>query len=129
MARSVRRPAAAKATTTKPRKATTTTTTKKEAPMPKSAKTVTAPVKRIAEVPHASFAEGYINRMLDGLTDFTILDTALSLKQNVIMEGPTGSGKTSCVYAWCAARGIPLYAFPSSAAAEPSQFRGRWIQP
>lgn len=112
MGRTIRRPAAKK-------------TTKKEELVP--AATTTAVKKRVAEVPDSKFKDGYIHRTFDGMTDFEVLDLAMKLHYNVIMEGPTGCGKTSLVYAWCAARGLALYAFPSSAAAEPSQFRGRWV--
>ncbi len=111
MARTIRRPAAKK------------TTTKEKTVKPAA----TTTIKRVAEVPDSKFGDGYVHRVIDGMTDFEVLDSAMSLKYNVILEGPTGCGKTSLVYAWCAARGLALYAFPSSAAAEPSQFRGRWV--
>jgi MoxR-like ATPase len=115
MARTVRRPTTKTKTPTK--EVTTMVDTKKQAPA----------IKRVAEVPDQKFKDGYVHRVIDGMTDFEALDAAMALKYNVILEGPTGCGKTSLVYAWCAAKGLPLYAFPSSSAAEPSQFRGRFV--
>lgn len=86
-----------------------------------------APANQIAEVPGKHFLDGYVNRVIDGLTEFDIFDVALANKDNVLLEGPTGSGKTSAVYAWCHARNMPLYSLSSSAGSEPSQFRGRFI--
>jgi len=94
---------------------------------PDTDKKVSINIQRIAEVPGQHFLDGYVNRVIDGLTEFDIFDAALASKDNVLLEGPTGSGKTSAVYAYAHARNLPLYSLSSSAGSEPSQFRGRFI--
>ena len=54
----------------------------------------------------ASYADSYIHRQIHGVDDFTVLDAALSLKQNVLIQGDTGSAKTTFVKAWAASRGL-----------------------
>lgn len=54
----------------------------------------------------ASYADSYIHRTIHGVEDFAVLDAALALKQNVLLQGDTGSAKTTFVKAWAAARGL-----------------------
>lgn len=102
-------------------------TVRRRVAAPQNDKPTTLGIQRIAEVPGQHFLDGYVNRVIDGLTDFDIFDAALANKDNVLLEGPTGSGKTSAVYAYAHARNMPLYSLSSSAGSEPSQFRGRFI--
>lgn len=102
-------------------------TVRRRVAAPSNDSTTTIGIQRIAEVPGQHFLDGYVNRVIDGLTDFDIFDAALANKDNVLLEGPTGSGKTSAVYAYAHARNMPLYSLSSSAGSEPSQFRGRFI--
>ena len=74
------------------------------------------------------FAEGYINREVSpGVDDFEIFDTARRLNWSVAIKGPTGSGKTSAVYAWAAQEGIPIYSVPCNGAADPSTLFGSYV--
>ena len=84
-------------------------------------------IKRVAEVPEEKFLTGYVNRYIDGLMDFDILDYALANKENVLLEGDTGTGKTSMVYAYAAYKKMPLYSLSSSAGSDPSQWRGHIV--
>ena len=56
----------------------------------------------IAEVPDGKFLATYIGRKIGTLTDFEVFDAALALKHNVLIEGPTGTGKTSAIMAYAA---------------------------
>lgn len=101
--------------------ATKPATTKKRVVVPK--------IKRLAEVPDkARFYDGYINRQVPGgELDFEAFEKARLMLHNVLIEGPTGSGKTHSVYAYAAWSGMPLYSVSSSINTEPSQLFGRFV--
>jgi hypothetical protein len=83
---------------------------------------------RIASIPDIAYAEGYVKRKLSiGLSDYIAFDYALANRVNVLIEGPTGSGKTSAVMAWAAERGYHFYSISSSIGLEPSQLFGKFI--
>lgn len=117
MARSVRRPVATAAVKKESANAQEAV---KPAQKPK------APA-RIAQVPGKEYADTYVHRYIDGVKDFDLLDIALASNENVRIEGPTGSGKTSLVYAWAHARNLPLYSISSSAASDKAQMFGKLL--
>ena len=126
--RSVKRPAASKTaptTKTPPRKRTAPKAAAAQTFVDENGRSWT--IKRVAEVPDQKFLTGYVHRTIDGLTDFQYLDHALAHKENVRIEGETGTGKTSMVYAYAVYKQMPLYSLSSSAGSDPSQFRGRII--
>lgn len=85
-------------------------------------------VKRVASVPAASYNKGYVHRRVSEYMDeFILFDFAMKNRKNVLIEGPTGSGKTSGVLAWAAARKLHFYSVSSSNGVEPSQLFGRMI--
>jgi MoxR-like ATPase len=81
----------------------------------------------IAEVPDRSFYEEYVSRQIGNWTDLSIFDGAHLMEHNILIEGPTGSGKTSAVLAWAALHGRAFYSISSSSGLEPSQLFGKWI--
>lgn len=81
------------------------------------------PMQRL--IPPEDFATKYVRRKVHGLPDFDLLDYALKEKMNVLMAGPTGSGKTSLGKAYAAARRMPFFALTPGGAAEPSQIFGK----
>ncbi|MFT4263460.1 MAG: MoxR family ATPase [Nocardioides sp.] len=86
------------------------------------------PVERLARVPEP--ATGYVSRTNAlGLnrSDFDVLDYAHRHAYNVLIEGPTGLGKTSAVIAWAARNGKPFYAISSNVAIDPSQLFGKFV--
>lgn len=70
------------------------------------------------------FADNYINRRVhmnssDPVMDFDVFDQALVTRHNVVLFGPTGSSKTSAVYAWAAARKMPLALIACNGSSDP----------
>jgi len=59
-------------------------------------------------IPEYRIAEAYLHRTLNGRLDYDYFDIAKATKHNVLMPGPTGSGKTTAARAWSAARGVPF---------------------
>jgi len=83
---------------------------------------------RIAEVPDMSYYDRYIpRRITPDLSEFDIFDSAFEHNENVLLEGPTGPGKTSAILAWAALRNHPFYAVPCNQSIDPSQLFGKWI--
>jgi MoxR-like ATPase len=83
---------------------------------------------RIASVPAIKFHEDYIQRKIIGdISEFDIFDMALANKENILIEGPTGPGKTMSVRAWAAFHKKPFYAISSNIGMEPSQLFGKFI--
>jgi len=124
-----KKPAASKKPLPK-RTASTRATVKKHTPVKEAA----VPDFAMAEVPDKSILDGYISRTVvhsakkkDNKSEFDVFDAALANMWNVLIEGPTGPGKTTAVQAWCAARGIRFASVSSNASAEPSQLFGKYI--
>jgi MoxR-like ATPase len=84
----------------------------------------------MASVPDKSWANRYLNRKdinKSGKTDFEMLDIAKANKQNVLIRGHAGSGKTMCIVAWASAREYRYYNISSNIGLEPSHLFGMWI--
>lgn len=110
MARTVRRATATKADS----KATNTDSTPKFG-------------NKLASVPAKHYLDTYINRKIGNVRDFDAFDKALKLKHNVLIEGPTGTGKTSAIMAYAAHKQMPFYSVSSSNGTEPTQLFGKFI--
>lgn len=78
-------------------------------------------------IPDEWFFDEYVSRKVGGVEDLVILDEAYEMNHNVILEGPTGSAKTSLIYAWAASREVPVVNIPCNGAAEPRMFAGGWV--
>lgn len=75
------------------------------------------------------YYDEYISRQVGpNVREFDVFNYARKSKMNVLIEGPTGPGKTSACMAFAALHGMPFYAIQSSAGAEPSQIFGRMVQ-
>ena len=86
------------------------------------------PPARVATIPDASYDETYINRKFGpGLDDYILFDHARLTHENVLIEGPTATGKTSAVLGWAASRELPFYSVSSNIGVEPSQLFGKYI--
>lgn len=96
-----------------------------QAPIP--APTAQRAQVELARIPDQKWANDYINRKIDGkTTDFDLLDVAKANKQNVLIRGHAGSGKTMCVLAWASARGYRYYNISANVGLEPSHLFGAW---
>lgn len=81
----------------------------------------------LASIPDIKWSKDYINRKVIGnLTDFEVFDIALRERQNVLIKGHAGSGKTMSVLAYASARGMRYYNVSSHIGVEPSQLFGKW---
>lgn len=78
-------------------------------------------------VPDPKWGKEYINRRVNGVLDWEILDHALANTINVRIEGEAGSGKTICVQGYASARGLRYFNVSSNNGIDPSQLFGRWI--
>lgn len=89
-------------------------------------KPVTASVPAGLEtlVPDKAFAEEYITRDIAGVQDINLLRYAKAAKNNVLLFGPTGPGKTSLVLAYAATDDIPLVTVQANGAVDPNTFWG-----
>jgi hypothetical protein len=78
-------------------------------------------------IPEDFFFDDYISRDISPeVSDLDLIDSAREMGHNVLIAGPTGSAKTSLVYAAAARAGLPVVNVPCNGAAEPRQFIGGW---
>lgn len=88
------------------------------------------PVKtdnRLALVPDSELFDSYVGREFHGMSYVHVFDYARKSKSNVLISGPTGSGKTHATMAYAALRGLPFYSVSSSVGIEPTQLFGKFI--
>ena len=85
------------------------------------------PTDSVVVRPDIAVAESYISRTIGDQTDLDLADFCRMTTTNLLLEGPTGPGKTTFAMAYAAQAGLPFYAIPSSATADPSSFFGKWI--
>jgi MoxR-like ATPase len=78
-------------------------------------------------VPEPYWAESYIGRSFAGKTDYQVAQQARRAGHNILIEGPTGPGKTTFVYAFAAKYGYRMYSIPSGGNLEPSQLFGKYV--
>lgn len=100
-----------------------TTPTKAPAPTRKQA----VNTKRLASVPPKEVAESYVHRMVSGQHDFDVFQFARESKLNMLIEGPTGPGKTMACRAFAAENDMAFYSIPSNVGVEPSQLFGKFV--
>jgi MoxR-like ATPase len=77
-------------------------------------------------IPETWFAESYESRYFDGFRDIDVLDNARRMRWNTLMYGPTGPGKTSCVYAYGAEMQLPVIYVACNGAVDPATM---FVQP
>lgn len=75
-------------------------------------------------VPDALFAQEYVSRKIAGIRDLDLLRYAKEARNNVLLFGPTGPGKTSAILAYCATDQIPLVTVQCHGAVDPNTFWG-----
>lgn len=78
-------------------------------------------------IPVGKFGSGYINRTVaGGRLDMDVLDAARREKMNVLIEGPTGSAKTSLVFAYAARESLPVVTVACNGAVDLRALLGGW---
>lgn len=75
-------------------------------------------------VPDNLFAEEYVSRMVHGIRDIDLLRYAKAARNNLMLFGPTGPGKTSLILAYAATDLIPLVTVQCNGAVDPATFWG-----
>lgn len=60
-------------------------------------------------VPSPEVAARYVSRLVGGYSEFATYEAALASGHNVLVEGPTGTGKTMSYRAFAATKGLPFY--------------------
>ena len=96
-------------------------------PVQASASPVPQGASCILQVADPKFAKAYVNRKVRGVTDFEMFDAAAKTGTNVLILGPTGSGKTTGAVAYASARGLPYFRVPGNQALEMSSMFGSYL--
>lgn len=116
-------------------------TTAKKTTTPRTAKkTVRVPVKKTVEqpkkdsalelhayIPDPQIANDYVNRKVHGVWDATIAGIGMQNAENILLEGPTGAGKTMFSEAFAARWRLPYYSLPCDISIDPSALFGRRV--
>lgn len=85
------------------------------------------PTNKVATIPHRKILDAYKTRTIWGMEDLALLEQARLNGMNVLLEGPTGSGKTMLTKAYAAKYRRPYFAKPNNAGIEPEELIGKWI--
>jgi MoxR-like ATPase len=91
------------------------------------ARPVVGTTARVATVPPQSLVDQYVNRSFGPHTEFDVFEAAMEHGLNVLIEGPTGPGKTMAAMTFAALKGKHFYAVPSNVGVDPSQLFGKYI--
>lgn len=78
-------------------------------------------------IPAPSVAGAYINREVTGFSEFDTYEAALASGHNVLISGPTGSGKTFSARAFAASKGLPFYTVALNGAMDMATLLGAWV--
>jgi len=71
--------------------------------------------------------DGYVERKMFGTTDVALLAKAWEHRQNVLIKGPTGTGKTHAVRHVCFINRLPYMRVGLNGATTPEQLIGQWV--
>lgn len=76
-------------------------------------------------IPDFALAKTYRHRKVAGVQDFDLLEYAMRTKQNVLLMGDTGAGKTMVGAAFAAEKKIPYYSLPCDVSIDPTALFGK----
>lgn len=74
-----------------------------------------------------SFLDGYVSRIIGGISDLEIGESFYNRRRHLLLEGPTSSGKTFFVTALAAHLGIPLVTVSGAGGITEADIYGRWV--
>lgn len=77
-----------------------------------------------ALIPSKAVLEAYTSRQVAGFDDFEVFNSARRLAHNVLMAGPTGSGKTTAARAYAAYLGAPFVSVEFNGGLDPASTLG-----
>ena len=78
-----------------------------------------------AMIPSQTVVDAYTHRTFPGgVTDFDLFDAAMASRHNVMLAGPTGSGKTTSGRAYAGARRLPFASVEFNGAMDPNSTIG-----
>lgn len=80
-----------------------------------------------AYIPDMGVYASYVGRDVFGISDMEMLAKAMERDQNILLAGPTGSGKTRVGEAFAALQGVPYYSVPCDVSIDPSALFGKMI--
>jgi len=78
-------------------------------------------------VPSPELGARYVNRLVGGYPEFDTYKAALASGHNVLVHGPTGSGKTFSFKAFAANQGLPFYSIVLSGDMDFGTILGQWV--
>jgi len=78
------------------------------------------------KLPEPYYLKDYVSRSVEGVADLDLLAAAHRLHKNVLLAGPTGSAKTSLVYAYGVRSGLPVINVACNGGADIRQLIGGW---
>lgn len=103
------------------------TQTEVEAPTNGSKPAPVAAASHLVYVPPIEIFHAYEGRSFGSKTEMEIFDYARSKRVNILIEGPTGDGKTMSAMAYAARNNLEFYSVPCNVGVDPSQLFGKWI--
>lgn len=78
-------------------------------------------------IPEKSVYDTYEQRTIGGIRDLTLLDKLYDSRKPLLMVGPTGSGKTHAVLAFCAKHMVPVKTFNLNGQTTVEDLVGQWV--
>jgi len=81
----------------------------------------------LVAVPDIGVYHAYEGRSFGTKTEMEIFDYARRNRVNVLIEGPTGDGKTMASMAYAAKNNLNFYSVPCNIGVDPSQLFGKWV--
>ena len=78
-------------------------------------------------IPTGDFAGEYINRKINGLDDVDVMKALMDGHDSVLIEGPTGSAKTSLVFAFATKEKLPVVTVACNGGIDVRALLGGWV--
>jgi cobaltochelatase CobS len=82
------------------------------------------PAPLAAQIPGVAVHQAYVDRAIEGVAFYDLLDYCAANQVNISTVGDTGAGKTMAKRAWCAARGWAYVRIPCNGGFDPDTVFG-----